>query len=194
MMLIVLKSNHWSINTKDHLRVIFDSGWLILLSRLLTTVTDNQDIIVGCWVALHSISWNGLLQMWTPLPVSVSCTVVFGSQAYMTPCLGITGQTNFPSPLTSVTVFFIVLHSFFAQLWWENEKPSSKLKRRRTGKLFTASSGEKVSHWKLSEQPFGLWILTLFRFNLVWPGVCSFQGIISHHILNMLQWQVQWDQ
>ncbi len=60
--------------------------------------------------------------------------------------------------------------------------------------FFTASSGEKASHWKHSEQTLGLWMLRSFRFNLVSPWVCSVRGITSHPILNMLEWQVCRDQ
>lgn len=44
-----------SINTNDHLSVIFDSGWLIAFSPPLTTINDSKDIIVGFWLALLSI-------------------------------------------------------------------------------------------------------------------------------------------
>lgn len=62
-MLIFLNCNCSPINTNYHLSVMYDSGRLIVLSSPLTTVTDNQDIIVGCWLALHRVAWCGLLQM-----------------------------------------------------------------------------------------------------------------------------------
>ena len=80
--------------------MIYGPEWLTLLKSPLTTVTDNQDIIVGCLLVLHRVACCGLLEKLkgtflvlvgyteTGHPsLCLSCSVVFGSQAFMTPCL-----------------------------------------------------------------------------------------------------------
>ncbi len=122
--LIVLKCNCWSINTNDPFSVIFDFGWLIVLSPPLTTVNDSQDVVVGCWQASRSLSRSGPLQMFkgnflvlegypaTGRPaLCVSCTVVFGSQAFMTPCLCAVARLTFPLIWLQWLLFIIALYS-----------------------------------------------------------------------------------